>query len=126
MGDLSALEVLNPNRKPTKAPVDANTPPAPQQGGAQPGGDLDPGMIQGLVSGIQTLRKLGMDDREIVDTLMQAITMKGLEISEDQIRQIVEAVPQSGQAPAGAEGAMPPPEQGGTPPQGTPNITPGG
>ena len=126
MGDLSALEILNPNKKPVGTQADANTPPASQQGGQQPGEGLDPGMIQGLVSGIQALRKIGMDDKEIVDTLMQAITMKGLEISEDQIRQIVEAVPQGEQAPAGAEAQADLPEQGGTPPQGMPNITPGG
>ena len=123
MGDLSALEILNPKRnvQTSAPPVDSNTPPAPQQGGNQPAGQqLDPGMIQGLVSGIQALRQIGFSDEEIIDVIMQAVSAQALQISEDQVRQIVESVPQSGQASA----QQPPAE--GTPPIGTPNITPGG
>jgi len=125
MGDLSALEILNPKKGAQAAgqPADANIPPAPQQGGDQTGGQLDPAMVQGLVSGIQALRQMGFDDNEIIDVLMQAISAQALQISEEQVRQIVESVPQSEQSPAAG---VQPPEQGGTPPQGTPNITPGG
>ena len=130
MADLSALEILNPNRKAgTQADTTPVNPTPPQEGNnapsGAPAGQLDPAMVQALINGIQALRKIGMSDTEIVDTIMQAISIKGLQITEDQIRQIVESVPQSGQAPTEA-GGQTPPTGGETPPQGTPNITPGG
>lgn len=103
-------------------------PPQPQgpPQGASPQGPpgsemaLNPGIVEGLVKGVNKLREIMPNDDQIVDFIMQAIAVRGLEIQEDQVAQIVQAVPRTQPGATGAPTSPGPEgfqgEPGGQPP----------
>jgi hypothetical protein len=81
---------------------------------------LNPGIVEGLVKGVNKLREIMPNDDQIVDFIMQAIAVRGLEIQEDQVAQIVQAVPRTQPGATGAPTSPGPEgfqgEPGGQPP----------
>ena len=133
MGDLG-IGILKPGMGGGSPPSPGTPPPGqpppgqPPQGAGLPQG-VTPGQVQALRAAVQALREIpGMEDQDIIDLLMQAISVRGLEIAREDIEQMVQAVPPRGQgATAPPPGEVPPgmPPQG-APPQGMPPGIPAG
>jgi len=99
-------------------------PQAALQGGAPPQGapqdvpqgqGMNPGGIEALRNGVKFLMQAGMSPEEILDALLKLAQEKGLDIPEDQLRQIIEN--ETGQ---GTPGQTPGQTPQGAPPAGTP------
>ncbi|MGQ9610037.1 MAG: hypothetical protein ACUVWN_12080 [bacterium] len=100
-----SLEILNPNRGASSTPPTFTKPseifPLGPKSSKAPGGGINPVHVRALIDGIKLLRSIeGVTDEDIIDFIMQAISLKGLQLSYEDIKRLVEAVPAEETPPA--------------------------